>query len=221
VTILVAMAKLPPALSKAAVGEERISAETHQEERREQILGLVTKVFAKRGYQAATIDHLVAGGKTSMGGFYKFFEGKEDCFVQAFDRVVGMARERLEVAPEGGSWAEEMALGLRVLIEFAAEEPLAARVVLLEAQTGGPVAVARYNEVVGEAADALGRGREESAAGSDLPESFEDATVSGVIWLVQNRLARGEAIEVEALYPQLAKVLLEPYVGAKGVPALG
>jgi AcrR family transcriptional regulator len=214
------MAKLPPALSKAAVGEERISAETHQDERREQILALVTKVFAKRGYQAATIDHLVAGGKTSMGGFYKFFEGKEDCFVQVFDRVDEMARDRLAMTREGGGWAEEMALGLRALIEFAAEEPLAARVVLLEAQTGGPAAVARYNAVVGEAAAALGRGRTESKGGADLPESFEDATVSGVIWLIQNRLARGEAVAVETLYPQLAKVLLEPYVGAKGVPAL-
>ncbi|HEX3240540.1 MAG TPA: TetR/AcrR family transcriptional regulator [Solirubrobacterales bacterium] len=216
------MAKLPPALAKESVKEKRLPVEVHTEARREQILALVTKVFAKRGYQAATVDHLVAGGKTSMGGFYKFFDGKEDCFVQAFDRVVEQARERVAAArPGDADWASGTAAGLRALVGFAAEEPLSARVVLLEAQTGGPEAVRRYNETLAEAAAHLRRGRTEGNRAAQLPDSFEDASVSGVVWLLQNRLARGESISVEELYPEIAKTLLEPYIGLKAAERLG
>ncbi len=190
--------------------------EVHTEARREQILELVTKVFAKRGYQAATVDHLVAGGKTSMGGFYKFFDGKEDCFVQVFDRVMERAGERVAAArPSDSGWAIRTAAWLRAMVEFVAAEPLAARVVLLEAQTGGPEAVRRYNETLAEAAAFLRRGRTEGNRAADLPDSFEDASISGVVWLLQNRLARGESISVAELYPEIVKTLLEPYVGLK------
>jgi AcrR family transcriptional regulator len=207
------MTDLPPALARTSVGVERISPEAHAEERRRKILGLVIGVFAKRGYHGATIDHLVAGGKTSMGGFYKFFEGKEDCFVQAFEQVVGDARGRLRSPEAGGEWATEVSNGLGSLLEFAADKPLSARLVLLEAQSGGPEAVRRYNEVLTEAAAVLRDGRSVASGAPELPETFEDATVSGVVWLMQKRLARGEEIDVDALRPQLAKLLLEPYIG--------
>jgi AcrR family transcriptional regulator len=209
------MVTLPPALTKEPVGAQRIPAEAHAEERRQQILALVIDVFAKRGYQGATIDHLVTGAKTSMGAFYKFFTGKEDCFVQAFDRVVEEAGERAReaVAREQG-WATQVSAGLHALLDFIAEEPFSARLVLNEAQSGGPDAVRRYNEVLGEAAAALRTGRSASTAGRRLPETFEDATVSGVVWLLQARLARGEKIDVAELHQQLAKMFLTPYIGA-------
>jgi AcrR family transcriptional regulator len=206
--------KLPLALTKASVEEERISAETYAQERRREILASVTKVFAKRGYRGATIDHLVVGAKISMGGFYKFFGGKEDCFVQAYDQVVEEARERLRnTRTVDANWAARVSAGLRSLLEIAATDPLAARLVLLEAQSGGPVAVRRYNETLTEAAQALRVGRSAAPAAPELPESFEGATVSGVAWLMQNRLSRGEEIDVDELQPHLAKALLEPFLG--------
>jgi AcrR family transcriptional regulator len=211
--MLSAMPDLPRALARTAVGADRISPEAHAQERRREILGLVTGVFAKRGYHGATIDHLVAGGKTSMGGFYKFFEGKEDCFVQAFDQVVEEARGRLGNPDAGGEWAMEVSAGLRSLLEFTAEKPLSARLVLLEAQSGGPDAVRRYDEVLDEAASVLRACRSAAQKPPELPESFEDATVNGVVWLMQKRLARGEEIDVDDLHPQLMKLVLEPYLG--------
>jgi AcrR family transcriptional regulator len=211
------MANLPPALAKGPVDSERISPTEHAEERRREILELVTGVFAKRGYHGATIDHLVAGGKTSMGGFYKLFEGKEDCFVQAFDLAVGEAREsaKLAVADLDG-WGEQASTGLLALLEFVAAKPFAARLALIEAQSGGAEAVRRYNELMNEAAAFLRAGRSSPTATTDLPASFEEATVSGVVWLIQNRLARGEKIDAGALHPQLVKMVLEPYLGRKG-----
>lgn len=205
---------MPPALSSGSVEQGRISRETHEEEKRERILAAMTAVFAKRGYQAATVDHLIAGAKISMGGFYKYFEGKEDCFVQAYDRVVDQVRERilLAVAPDA-DWPRQAATGTRTVIDFAVGKPMAAKIVLLEAQTGGAKALQRYGATLREVSAFLRSGRDEGNVGAKLPEGFEDATASGLVWLLQSRLARGELGAAEELYPQVAKVVLEPYLG--------
>lgn len=207
------VAQLPPALASGSVDQERISRETLDDERRERILAAMTDVFAKRGYPAATVEHLIAGAKVSMGGFYNYFEGKEDCFVQVFDRVVAQAIEQIRAAvPPDAGWPTQVTAGMRALVSFTVEQPLPARIVLLEAQAGGPEAVRRYNETLKQAADFIRRGRAEGAA-DNLPKNFEDATASGLVWLLQSRLARGELGDVEELYPQMAEVVLEPYLG--------
>jgi AcrR family transcriptional regulator len=209
------VANLPPALTPKSVEKKQISRATHLEERREQILGRMTQVFAKRGYQAATVDHLISGAKISMGGFYKEFEGKEDCFVQVYDRISAQVEERLGASvPADADWGTQAAVGVRTLVEFAAQQPMAARVMLLEAQTGGEPALSRYGETLKQAAAFLRRGREAGDARDRLPVNFEDATVSGLLWLLQSRLARGRIEDMDELWPHMAKMVLEPYLGA-------
>lgn len=209
------MAQLPPALSSGSVEKGRISRAAREEERRQRVLAALTDVFAKRGYQAATVENLIAGARISMGGFYKFFAGKEDCFVQVYDRVVALALERVRLAvPAGVDWTSQAAIGTRALVEFAAEQPLAAKIVVLEAQTGGPAALEHYSATVRAAAAFLHRGRDEGKIGRRLPENFEDSTVGGLVWLLQTRLAKGALGDPGELYPQIAKVVLEPYLGA-------
>jgi AcrR family transcriptional regulator len=206
--------QLPPALSSGSVEQGRISHATHEEMKRERILAAMTNVFAKRGYPAATVDHLIAGAKISMGGFYNHFEGKEDCFVQVYDRVRAQAQARIDEAmPPEADWAAQATGGLRALVDFVVEEPLPARIVLLEAQTGGELALKRYGETLRQAASFMRRGREAGDQGRDLPTGFEEATTAGIAWLLQNRLARGELETLESLYPQMAKEVLEPYLG--------
>ena len=210
------MTQLPPALSSGSVEEGRISRAAREEERRQQVLAGCAAVFAKRGYQAATVENLIAGAKISMGSFYKFFDGKEDCFVQVYDRVVALALERIQLAtPAGSDWAMRAAIGARELVDLAAEQPLAAKVVVAEAQTGGSEALRRYGDTVNWIAAFLRRGRAEGKFGERLPENFEDSTVSGLVWLLQTRLARGELGDPQELYPQIAKMVLEPYLGSE------
>jgi AcrR family transcriptional regulator len=209
------MANLPPALTPKSVERKQLSRATQLEERREQVLARMTPVFAKRGYQAATVDHLIAGAKISMGGFYKEFHGKEDCFVQVYDRVVAQVKEQFDASvPSESDWPVQAALGIRAVVGFAADHPLAARVVLLEAQTGGEPALARYSETLNEAAAFLRHGRAGADAGTRLPVNFEDATVSGLLWLLQSRLAKGRIEDADDLWPHMAKMVLEPYLGA-------
>jgi AcrR family transcriptional regulator len=205
---------MPPALARESVEKRQVSRKVRSEERREQVLERMTDVFAKRGYQAATVDNLIAGGKISMGGFYKEFDGKEDAFVAVYDRVMSEVGERLDGAfPAGSDWATRAALGLRAVVEFANEKPLAARVVLLEAQTGGELATGRYTATLREIAGFLRAGRDEGDAAANLPESFEEATASGLAWLLQSRLAKERIEDPAELWPRMAKMAIEPYLG--------
>jgi AcrR family transcriptional regulator len=205
---------MPPALARESVEKRQVSRKVRSEERREQVLERMTDVFAKRGYQAATVDHLIAGGKISMGGFYKEFDGKEDCFVAVYDRVMDELGERLaEALPAGADWGTRGAIGFRTVVEFAAEKPLAARVVLLEAQTGGADALGRYTRTLGDIAGFLRAGRAEGDAAAALPASFEEATASGLAWLLQSRLAKERIEDPGELWPRMAKMALEPYLG--------
>jgi AcrR family transcriptional regulator len=174
----------------------------------------MTEVFAKRGYQAATVGNLIAGAKISMGNFYKEFEGKEECFLQVYDRVVARAHERIAAeVPAGADWETQAVLGVKALVGFVGEEQMGARIVLIEAQTSGPKALRRHGAIVTEAAGFLRRGREFGTAAGKLPENAEDAAASGLAWLLQSRLAQGRLKETETLREQITQMALEPYLG--------
>jgi AcrR family transcriptional regulator len=194
--------------------DRQISRATQLAERREQVLERMTAVFAKRGYQAATVGNLIAGAKISMGNFYKEFEGKEDCFVQVYDRVMAVLRERIATTiPADADWETRAVLGIRALVAFVAEQPMSARIVLVEAQTSGPDALRRHAETVAEAAVFLRQGRKFGSAAGKLPENAEDAAASGLAWLLQSRLVRDGLDDTENLRQQVTQMALEPYLG--------
>jgi AcrR family transcriptional regulator len=194
--------------------DRQISRATQLAERREQVLARMTEVFAKRGYQAATVGNLIAGAKISMGNFYKEFEGKEDCFVQVYDRVMALLREQIaEEVPAEADWEAQAISGIRALVDFVGKEQLSARIVLVEAQTGGPNALRRHGETVAEAAAFLRQGREYGNAAGKLPENAEDAAASGLAWLLQSRLVRDGLKNTGNLREQVTQMALEPYLG--------
>jgi AcrR family transcriptional regulator len=214
VAILGTVAQLPPSLTDSSLEDRQISRATQLAERRERVLAGMTAVFAKRGYQAATVGNLIAGAKISMGNFYKEFEGKEDCFLQVYDRVIARARERISAAvPSGADWEEQAIFGTRALVSYVAEEPISARIVLAEAQTSGPASLRRHGEVLAEAAAFLRRGRRFGSAAGKLPENAEDAAASGLLWLLQSRLTRGGIEDPEKVGEQVTQLVLEPYIG--------
>ncbi len=207
------MATLPEHLSKVPVGRDRISREVVESHQRDRILDAAIVVFAKRGYRGTTIDNIVAAAKIGVGSFYALFDGKEGCFLQAYDRIVETAWERIEAAvPAERPWQEQAAAALGALLEAVAADPRGARVTIVEAQTAGLAALARYEETLTRIAPLLRRGREASPLAEELPATLEDATVAGVAWLLHQRLVMGELDDIEGLLPALVEIVVEPYL---------
>jgi AcrR family transcriptional regulator len=216
------VAQLPDHLANAPVGRERLSREVLSEHQRERILGPATGVFAKRGYQQTTVDNIVVASKTSVGSFYQLFEGKEECFLAVYDRIVGAAREQIAAAIlDADGWGEKAVLGLRELLEIFVSDPLAARIALIEVQSAGAAATARYNAVMDAVIAWLRGGREHYPGSANLPERFEQAAVAGFAFFLQQRLLASEPLAVGPLFDDAAQMILEPIVGTAELARLG
>jgi AcrR family transcriptional regulator len=208
------MTSLPPHLMKMPVGRDRVSRDLVESQQRERVLEAATGVFAKRGYPNTTIDHIIAAARIGVGSFYALFEGKEDCFAQVFDRVIERGRDRLmDAIPVDSPWEEQAIAVLRALLDLITEEPHAARIALVEVQTAGPESLARYENLLESLTPMLKKARRLSTRGPELPETFEDATMAGVAWLLQQRLVAGELDDLDDLKVDLVGILVEPYVG--------
>lgn len=205
----------------SAVKGERISREVLAEHQRDRILGAAVEVFAKRGYQGTTVDHLVAASHIGVGSFYERFANKEDCFLAVYERVVAAGRERLAAAvPAARPWPEQLAAVLAELLAIVEEEPFAARIALVEVQTAGARALAQHDRNLDEAAVLLRQGREHSAVPEELPATLEFATVGGLTWFLQQRIAAGETTGATRLLPEVLEIVAEPYLGESATAEL-
>jgi AcrR family transcriptional regulator len=212
---------LPKALTGSDIGRRPLAREVVEEHQRRRVIEAAIPVFAKRGYPPTIVDQLVEASGAGVGSFYSLFEGKEGCMLLSFDQVVGDTRAELRTAAgTADAWPDRVCAVLRRLLDLVAERPMQARVALVEIQTAGTAALARYSGAIEEAAALLRRGRAEfpEATGS-LAEGFELATVTGIAWVLHQRLVGGRAAETGSLFPELAELALEPYVGREAALA--
>ena len=107
-------------------------------ERQRRILEAALRVYARRGYGAATMDEVARASRTSKGGLYFHFPSKEDLFLAllryASRRLLEKVEEAMSAAPDPVARAEA-ALGT-VLRTFSRHRPLA-RILLLEGYGAG------------------------------------------------------------------------------------
>lgn len=196
------------------VGRDPLPREVLAEHQREHLLSAAVEVFAKRGYQGTTVDHIVSAAKVGVGSFYAHFEGKEDCFLAAYDQIVAQGRERMAAAlPSDGAWPQRLVACLRTLLTMIEAEPFSARIALAEVQTAGATALGRHERNLDEAAELLRGGREHSPVPDELPASLEFATIGGLAWFLQQRIALGQAGDLAKQLPVVLEIVAEPYLG--------
>src|SRR4051812_50183392 len=98
----------------------------------------MVQAVAEKGYAAATVADAVRLARVSRGTFYALFESKEACLAAAYRLGNEVIEERVTEAVRGAAdWREELRLGLRAYLRGLDEEPLFARVYLLEWPPGG------------------------------------------------------------------------------------
>lgn len=182
---------------------------------RERILDATERLTAERGCAGSSIEAIVKAAGVSSVTFYEFFEGKEECFVAAFDRAVQAGESELARATsaEELSWPEQIATGLRALTALIAAAPERARLCLIEAQTGGPQLSIHFEAALDRVAAKLREGRALKTAPPGLPATHEEATAGALAWLLRERLETGDLEGLAELYPQLVDIALAPYLG--------
>jgi AcrR family transcriptional regulator len=204
----------PPDLGPLPGGHHGLSREQIVDSQRERLLAAIAQEVATRGYRATTITEMVKLASVSTRDFYELFDGKEDCFLAAFEVV----RDHLEAlitaaAADQPDWPHQVIAGLRAALEFFAAEPDLARLCLLESVSATPAIAIRFREAVLAAGPALARGRDELGdPGSLLPET-EDAILGGIVSLATRSIIASDGDHLLALLPDLVDFALSPYLG--------
>jgi AcrR family transcriptional regulator len=215
------MASLPDSLKRTPAGREKLPKEVMAEAQRDRVLAAAIEVFAKRGYPGTTVDHIVSAAKIGVGNFYALFGGKEECFLQAYERTVETARSEVAAAVDPDlPWAEQARDALGKLLELIEAEPLRARLALAEVQTAGPDALARYQRTIDAAIPLVARGREVSPVAKELPDRLEEAIVGGLAWFLQQRVVCGDFGKASDRLPEALEIVVEPYLGSKATKKL-
>ena len=160
---------------------------------RAKLLDAMVRVVAEKGYEAATVADAVKLARVSRGTFYKLFESKEACLAAAYRLGQDVLAARVSAAVRGAAdWRQELRLGLRAYLQTFDEEPLFARVYLLE---WAPVPAERDAAI---RRFARRYGISFSRAGVDVPEQARYVLAAGVHELARAHVrAGGKATDLE------------------------
>jgi TetR/AcrR family transcriptional repressor of nem operon len=80
----------------------------HRDEIRTRIVRSAQRLFNQRGFEAVSIDEIMAAASLTRGGFYRYFDSKSDLYAEAMDcfftnPACGNRWEGVEVDPAKGA----------------------------------------------------------------------------------------------------------------------
>jgi len=201
-------------LGPLPAGRHGFSREQVAHDQRERLIAGLAVAVAEHGYSAVTITHIIREAKVSRRVFYANFDGKEECFLAAFEVVVDHIRDLAAEAVEPiAGWPQQAIAATRAVLAFLASEPDLARLCLVESNGAGPAVAARFREAVHEVAPFLELGRAERPRGRELPDTTEEPVIGALVSLASRQVAAGEAEQLEDLLPDCAEFVLSPYLG--------
>ncbi len=86
---------------------QRLTRAERQAQTRAQLVSAAADVFARRGFQTATVEEIAEEAGYSHGAVYSNFAGKEELFLAVFEQYMAQRIEEIAHASEGkGSFAE-------------------------------------------------------------------------------------------------------------------
>jgi AcrR family transcriptional regulator len=95
-------------------------------QRREQLLAAALEEFGRRGFHTTQMEHVAAAAGVSKALLYQHFTSKEELFTEVALGIVGEVSGRIAAAaPLGDASLDRMRAMVRVLFDYATEEPLA------------------------------------------------------------------------------------------------
>jgi AcrR family transcriptional regulator len=181
------------------------------ENQRERLLDGVVEAVAEHGYNATTIAAITAAAKISRRTFYEYFEGKEDCFLAAFEMIEAHVLDSMLAAPGAGEpWPDRVRAHLAALLDVLSRDAAVARCFLIEPLAAGGDLAVRYREAMQLLAGTL---RPEPPPTELNMEVRDQALIGGIATLIVRRLNSGGARRLPDLLPDLTELALAPYVG--------
>jgi len=181
---------------------------------RERILEAMLVVSGEMGYEQVAVRHVIERAQTSRATFYKHFEGREDCFAQAYgDASEWLYRRLIGAAKRQPTWREGLRASLAELLEFCANQPAIAKALLVEVHAAGEQPLARRRELMERLSRALDSARHEIPSRQAPPPVTSDFIVGAIDTLLAAKLLDGDAERAPEMLPGLLHFVVMQYLG--------
>lgn len=181
--------------------------------KREHILEGMLAAVGTRGYEATSVQDVIAEVGLYRQGFYASFSGKEDCYLQAIEAgcawIELAMREAAEEEEE--TWRGQLRGALSGLLTFLDKDPAVGKALLVEVYAAGPRAVEKRTEVIERAVAMVDLAREESEGAA--PAISAEAVIAGILAVLHTRLSASQTSGFAELLPELMYLAVLPYFG--------
>jgi AcrR family transcriptional regulator len=200
------------ALARLPAGRHRLSRSFIARNQRLRLIAAMLRVLPRHGYPRTTIGHVTAEAGVSRAAFYEQFEGKEKCFLAAYDLAGEWLCERVERAASDADeeWPARVRAGASEALRLLAANPAIAHLIAVEALQAGPAARDRQQACLGRLAAALRVGRPD---GGQLPQELEEMLLGGVVATIGRYVDAGRTGQLPDATAELVEYLLIPYLG--------
>ena len=190
------------------------------ESQRNRIHQAMIEVVSERGYPETRVVDVIGVAGVSRKTFYELFESKEDCFLTAYDVLLGNliseAGNAFE-ASSGAPWAERIAAALEALLTHLAAHPDEARFSIVEVLAAGPKALARRDAALRQFTGFLEAGRSEASV--ELPGITSLAITGGINELLYSEILHGAVARLPSRLPDLVFWVALPFLGPESATA--
>lgn len=187
---------------------------------RERLMDAAIRVVAEQGYAATTIADMISEAGISRTTFYELFEGKEACFLAAYDSAADAFVRRINAAFEAEeSWPARIQAALEAMLTALATDPPLARVAVVDVVAAGPAAQHRHRAVLGRLTPLFDEGRDFAPGGRELPANTSRMAIGGVQGLISEQVLAGRAAELRELLADALLATLSAYLGREAAAA--
>jgi AcrR family transcriptional regulator len=207
----------PGSLRPLHGGRHSIPPEVLAHNQRERLLAALASCVAENGYNATTIAQITSAASVSRRTFYEHFDGKEECFIAAYEALDGYVETLMkEAAKDKEEWPDRVAAAVRAVTAFLASRPNLARIYLVEVAVVGEAANPVREKTTTRFVGLLEPGRRLREVDPGVAEGL----VGGIVTLLGRRVRDGEADQLGALAPGVIEFVLSPYLGLDGARAV-
>jgi AcrR family transcriptional regulator len=168
---------------------------------RERLLNAMVEEVTAKGLQTTTIASVSARARLPEEAFAAHFAGMEECYIAAFDSLIGQLAARTISAYHApcGSWLTRVRAGLCTYICCVCARPDAARAYLLEAPTISAATRLQREQALALFEDTIAEMLEDLPTGAQLTPVTITAIAGGIARVVERRLREGRAAELPGL----------------------
>lgn len=188
----------------ATASSERLKAE------RDRLMRAIVRVVGRQGYAGTNVADVLRQASISRTRFELHFDGKQDCFLAAQDRLVGQALNLVARRKDGTKpWLDQRIAEVETILDICLSDRQLARVTMVEVGLVGANGRRQQLGMIARFAELIAPPPGEN----ELPVNASLLAVSGAATLLSDALSDDNPASLVGLLPELVFALLCPFIG--------